>query len=445
MNGFSAARLGAVGLALLTMAACDNSELVLDGPRFDVRSDVPVLGADLPDGGAPTSDAPEFDAPAQSNNTDWTHRGGGPTHQVTHPALGTSLTQIWQAGIGQGNTKRGRITADPIVGGGRIFTMDSASQVVATGNDGATLWSRALVPVTDKATDASGGGLAYGSNTVIAATGFGEIFALDATSGAIKWRQKLDAPVTSAPTLVDNLVYVVTRDSRGWAVDLENGRLRWQVPGAPTGAFVVGGAGPAVSDRLAIFPFGSGEIVATLKNSGVRAWSSSVSGQRRGRAYAGVGDITGDPVLVGDTIYAANHAGRTVAMEVTTGSRKWTATEGALGPVWPAGDSVFLINDQAQLMRLNAETGETIWAQDLPYFTRVKPKRRNAIYAHRGPILAGGRLIVASDDGLLRSFDPSNGALLNSVALPGGAASTPVVANGVLYVVTGKGNLVAFR
>jgi outer membrane protein assembly factor BamB len=81
----------------------------------------------------------------------------------------------------------------------------------------------------------------------------------------------------------------------------------------------------------------------------------------------------------------------------------------------------------------------------LPYFTTQKAKRRDAIFAHFGPVLAGGRLVVASDDGLLRFFDPATGAALGELALPGGAAAGPVVAGQTLYVVSGRGQLHAFR
>jgi outer membrane protein assembly factor BamB len=78
-------------------------------------------------------------------------------------------------------------------------------------------------------------------------------------------------------------------------------------------------------------------------------------------------------------------------------------------------------------------------------FVKDNPKRRSEIVAHHGPVLAGGRLHVASNDGFLRSYDPRSGALLSSVEIPGGATSDPVVAGGVLYVVSTKGQLHAFR
>lgn len=425
--------------AAFVLASCGSRELILDGERLELRQAVQ------------SSDDVEpidtnFTLPPQVNHTSWTHRNGSPSRQIDHPALAETVSQVWSTNIGQGNAKRQRLTADPVVADGRIFTLDASSRVTAVSTEGSVIWQASLVPSSDRDRDASGGGLAYAEGTVVVSTGFGELFAIDAESGAIRWRQKLDAPVTSAPTVQDGLVYVVTRDSGAWAITLDIGRIRWRLPGTPSGAVITGGSGPAMAGRVAIFPFGSGEVVAALKNSGIRVWGSSVAGERRGRAYANISDVTGDPVVVDRVIYAANQGGRAVALKVSSGDRIWTANEGAYSPVWPADNSVFLVSDQAELVRLDRETGETIWTERLPYFTRDRLKRRSAVFTHYGPVLAGGLLRVASDDGLLRSFNPETGELVNSISIPGGgAASNPVVVDRTLYLVNTRGQLVAFR
>jgi outer membrane protein assembly factor BamB len=81
----------------------------------------------------------------------------------------------------------------------------------------------------------------------------------------------------------------------------------------------------------------------------------------------------------------------------------------------------------------------------MPYFVDEKVKRRKAIYAHYGPVLAGGRVMVVSSDGLLRAFDPASGALTHTAEIPGGASTQPAVVGGVLFVVGGNGQLHAFR
>ena len=148
---------------------------------------------------------------------------------------------------------------------------------------------------------------------------------------------------------------------------------------------------------------------------------------------------------MGNRIYAGNPSGRTVALDLVSGERIWTADEGAVSPVQVAGGSVFLISDQNELLRLDAETGARIWGQQLPYFTKERVRRQRAIFDHYGPVLAGGRLVVSSGDGLLRFFDPATGAPQGEASLPGGGASLPAVAGGTLYVVSGSGQLHAFR
>lgn len=436
---------GAALSALLALGACGDEELVLDGERYDIRAPLPGSEGATGVSGETVNLVQDFRAPKQVNHASWTHRGGSVSHRVAHPALSTSLTQVWAANIGKGNSRKARITADPVVANGRIFTMDSASQVVATGSDGATLWSRPLTPSTDKDGDATGGGLAFADGTIFATTGFGELFALDATSGAVKWRQKLDAPLTSAPTVDGGLVYVVSRDSQAWALDTKLGRIKWQLPGTPSHAMISGGAGPAISSRAVVFPFGSGELVGALKKSGIRVWGSSVAGGRKGVSYAGISDVTGDPVVLDGVIYAANQSGRTVALKASSGARIWTAHEGSYAPVWPSGDSVFLVSDRNELVRLDRDTGARIWGVELPYYTTKKLRKRDEIHAHFGPVLAGGRLLVASSDGVIRSYDPASGALLGTTNLKGGAASAPAIVGGTLYVMTTKGQLAAFR
>jgi outer membrane protein assembly factor BamB len=238
----------------------------------------------------------------------------------------------------------------------------------------------------------------------------------------------------------------VARDSAAYAIDRTTGRIKWSVAGTPSVGNFSGGAGAAVNSEIAVFPFGSGEVVATFPAGGTQRWSTVITGERVGEAAANISDIAGDPVIAGDTVYVGNFSGRVVALNIANGDRVWTATEGAVSPVWPAGDSVFLVNDLNELVRLDRKTGVPVWKVALPALVEAGRFRRSrSKHAHYGPVLAGGRLIVPSSDGLIREFDPASGALIGTTEIPGGAASNPAVAGQTLYVVSKSGQLVAFR
>lgn len=447
-HAVKAARYAGMTALFLALAGCAQDE-ILTGKRIDVRAPLsPEAATAVPEAAAPrdaTAPVVAFAAPAEVVSADWTHKAGSPQHQIAHPAFSGNPQLVWAVRIGEGNKRRNRITADPVVADGRVYTLDSLATVTATTTGGGPVWRRDLTPPSEKSGDASGGGLAVAGDTVYVTTGFGEVHALDAATGRDRWKQRLDAAATGTPTVYGGLVYVITRDNTAWGIDVENGRVRWQLPGTPSPAGMAGASGPAVTDGIAVFPFGSGELVGALPQGGVRLWGASVSGQRRGRVYAQINDITADPVIDGDTIYTGNQSGRAVAMDLRSGERLWTAEHGPYEPVWVAGNSVFLVSDEARLVRLDAATGETLWVTDLPYFRRDRARRRKGIFAHYGPVLAGGRLWVASDSGQLSGYNPETGQLVVSAQIPGGAASNLVVAGRTMYVVSAKGELVAFR
>jgi len=427
-----------VGSAFLLLSACAEKEVILPGEREDVRATGEEQAS------AANISSP-IRLPSQRANRDWAQSFGTPGYRIAHPALRKAPQRIWSVSIGSGNARRARITADPVVAGGMIYTLDSGARVSGVTPAGALAWSTDLIPPNDEEGQATGGGMGYDGGTLYVSSGFGLLSALDARTGVIRWQQRLEATGSGQPLVQNGLIYLVAGDDTGWAIDTKTGRVAWQVEATHSVANVLGAPAPAIAGDLVVFAFGSGDLVATFRRGGLRRWSASVAGERTGVARSQIGDITGSPVVAGKTVYVGNHSGRTVAFQTDLGERVWTAEEGALGPVWPVGGSLFLVSDSGHLVRLNATDGSTVWAVDLPGFVKDKPRKRGPSYAQFGPIVAGGRVIVPSGDGVIRFFIPEDGALNASIPIPGGAATGPVVAGNTLYVVGADGQLHAFR
>ena len=429
--------IGLLGLGV----GCSNSDPRLQGERelldgtVFVETDARFLAEDLPDLRLPSPQP----VPA------WTHQGGNAQHIAAHAELPSELTLSWSRRIGAGDGKRHQISAAPVAQGGQVYTLDSQSMVTAIDETGTILWQSELGKSSDALKDASGGGLAVGGTQLFVTTGFGTVVALDTASGAELWTQDLASYGGASPTVYDDLLYIAARDGAAWAIDTSNGRIKWQVAGPTVAASHTGGPGPAVSEKYAVFPFGTGDVLASFRKGGLRSWSSGLSGARLGLASTQVRDLTGQPVIEGSSVYLASSAGRMAAVDLNTGLRIWTAKQGSQGHILVAGGAVFAVSDAGNLIRLSKDDGALIWSTPLPKFTKKSVKSRAKIHAHYGPILAGGRLILASSDGLIRQFNPADGTLITTVDLPSGAASAPIVVNGTLYVLSTKGDLLAFR
>jgi outer membrane protein assembly factor BamB len=431
---------------LVALSACGEKEVILEGERQSpavLASGVPTVVADpMTTGATPVA----VSIPAARALADWPQAGSNAAHLAGNNAFSGAFQPVFTVNVGTGSSRKTRVTADPIVAGGVIYTLDATDNVTATATNGGQVWRTSLTPLTDRTGEGSGGGLAAGEGLVFASTGFGTLVALNPSNGGVVWTQKLDVGAGGAPTVAGGMVYVTGRDGTGWAINARDGRVAWQQTGATSPAGVSGGSSPAVSGDTVVFPFQSGALLAAKTKDGAPAWLGFVAGQRTGRAYAAYSDVTGAPVIAGNTLYAGTSAGRLTAINMTDGKAIWSAKEGAQGPVTVAGNALFLVNDENQLVRINSATGAVVWRVDMPYFTKdSKPKKLKGIFVHHGPVLAGGRLVTASSDGLIRAFDPASGRLIGTASVPDGAAAAPVVAGGTLYVLTAGGQLMAFR
>lgn len=442
--GLSRPRIGLLALALAVgLSGCDRGDKPLPGQREPVGPQgVATSDADAPSRARPIS------LPAVVANADWAQRNGMAAGRLSHPALAPVPQIRWSRDIGEGSRRRARLIVSPIVAGGLVFAMDAAGQVSAHTPQGAPVWSRSLVPQGQRPDGGAGGGLGVSGGVLFASTGFGEVFAISPANGEILWRQSFEAPIRSAPIIDGGRVFVVLRDDRAFALSARDGSTLWEVASAG-GTGLLGGATPAASGGTVVIPFASGEIRGVSAANGVWQWATAITLGRLDLARSAIGDISGDPVISGSSVFASSQNGRTIRIDRNTGQRLWTMPEGAYGPIWPAGGSIFLVSDEARLVRADIASGTEIWAVALP---DLHPNRnwlgdREPFRAitHFGPILAGGRLWVASGDSMLRAYSPTNGALLVEIPLPAGAAAPPVVAGSIMYLVLENGQLLALQ
>jgi outer membrane protein assembly factor BamB len=437
------AQAGKIGLAVtvLGLSACgDKDTVILQGERLTLRTNQTEQEI------ANVNRSKAISLGAAVSRTSWTHAGGSATHNAGHNAFSATPSVAWTQSIGDGNSRKHRIASAPVAANGLIAAFDSnATVTVVSAASGTPIWSRNLTPVNEKRGEASGGSLAISGNVLIASTAFGEVIAFDLATGAEHWRQDIDAVGASGVTVLDGLVYVIGGDSQLWTISIADGLVQWQISGFDVTASRVGAAAPAVTNRLAVVPFASGDIYGVFRKGGTQLWTSSLSGKRSGVVYANVSDVTADPVIVGNTAYIGNQSGRFGAFNIETGVRLWTANEGAYSHAAVVGGSAFIVTDRGELVRLAASSGERVWGKQLPFFTEEKTRKRKAVFAHYGPVAAGGKIWVASSDGYLRSFTPENGALSAQIELPAPAASDPIFVGGVMYVLLETGELAALQ
>lgn len=376
-------------------------------------------------------------------NSEWSQPGGSAAHAMYHLSLSANPRRVWSADIGEGSGDVAQLLAQPIVAGDTVYTMDSRSLVSAFAADsGAPRWQVDL-ETEDEDEGFFGGGVAADGDRIFAATGFARVFALDAASGEVLWIHKAPAPVRGAPVVSDGRVFAITIDNQLLVLNRETGERLWNHVGVQETAGLLGTASPAVSRNSVIVPYSSGEVMALLADDGRQVWSENLSGLRRLDPLGDIAQVRGLPVIDRDLVLAISHAGRMMAMDLRQGARAWQAEIGGVEMPWAAGDYIFLVTNDSQLVCLRRSDGRIRWVTPLPRF--ADPEDQEQPIRWRGPVLAGDRLIIAGSHGEVMSVSPYDGQPVGLISLGDGVAVSPVVAANSLYLVTNGGELIAYR
>ena len=432
--------------ALALVAALSGCSLFHKGnnrPKTAVLGErIPVLSAENDAIAEPTLADVAVQVPAPAVNADWTQPGGNPAKSFGNPALGAELSRAWSTSIPK-STPRQRYGGAPVIADGRIYVMDAQAVIHAFSlADGKRLWSIAIASGKKYRHSFFGGGVSYDDGRLYATDGLGDAVALEAATGKEVWRKRPGGPLRGAPTIAGGNVYVVSQDNQLFALRSDTGETLWTDSATLVTAGVYGVAAPAVAQGTVVAGFSSGELSALRYENGRVVWQDQLSRTSISTAVASISDIDASPVIDAGKVYAIGQGGRMVAMDLVGGQRIWEINVAGIDTPWLAGDWIFVVTDEAKLMCIQRTTGKIRWITQLQHWTS---KSHNTPIQWSGPVLAGGRLVVVNDRGLMVDVAVADGKIGTTVKAGKSFARAPVVANNMLVLLDEKGTLTAWR
>ncbi len=381
-----------------------------------------------------------FVTPKVWKNEFWPQRGGYPNHAMQNLDFANDgLEKTWSISIGAGSTKTTPLTTQPIIVGNTVFTMDSKLSVRAFNlTSGNQMWEASVKPPSEDEV-AIGGGLAFGESLIFATNGFSEIAAIDPNSGQLVWRKTLPAAARSAPTVLNKKLFVQLSDNRLVALNTSNGEETWIYSGFQSESGLIGASSPAASQNLVVAAFSSGEITAINSDNGAVVWSDTLAPRRGAGGISSVADVTGLPVIDRDMVFAIGFGKRMLGLDAATGRRIWQKDIGGLETPWVVGNYIFVMTIDHKLIALGRETGSVSWISDL------KPHLKDSGEFWTGPLLASGRLILASSGGQILEVSADDGTIIRTTKAEGNVTIPPVISNGRLYILSNNGKLTAYK
>ena len=318
------------------------------------------------------------------------------------------------------------------------------------------------------------GMLACGSPAVVngvvyAGSWDGNMYALNATTGAKVWSYQTGFYVCASPTVVNGIVYFGGYNGILYALNASNGALVWSYATDSCGLF----AGPTVVNGVLFQNTGCyGNFYAFDAATGRVKWLVNLDNA----------DTGWTPAVWNGTVYVGNTAGYFYALDQNTGSIKWKNNVGGslyLGAAAVANGIVYFGSSNRNFFAVNATTGAVLWiyvtsddflddsapavANGVVYFGgstgvyallgstgQLKWKYSTAFWG--GPSVANGVVYAGSfHDNSMFALDAATGARLWSYAVGGispNGIGGATIANGMVFATSNNddtsGHIYAF-
>lgn len=329
------------------------------------------------------------------------------------------------------NRSRGNPAAPIVVGDTCFFAAGDRMYAVDT-YSGNMKWKYPLEqPLTStvKATPA------YLNGKVYFGTGDGKLYCLNAETGTFEWFFETRAALRCPPVILDDIMFIGSDDNSIYTIHAETGDTAWTKPLTARDDF---------SNGLAV---GSGMVVASCMDGNMYGINAT-SGKLRWPFRLPNAPVKTSPIMTeNQTIMAVGSMVYGVATR--SGQIKWTIQLPSEASASPAtdGTDIFVPCHDKKLYCYNV-TGRQ------PVMKWTEPSDIGGI-PMSSPTVADQLVYVTASHGIVSAFSTENGNLkwryafaASQMTSPGSlytdASSSPIVANGALFVLTDDGVLHCF-
>ncbi len=334
-------------------------------------------------------------------NGDPTHTGDNPFENVLSPSTVLGLHEAWTARVGTYSDE------SPVVVDGVVYVgADSNDHLWALdASTGAVRWTFPTGGPVDSTPAVSAG-------AVFVTSYFGDLFAVDAGTGAELWSHPIGNYAFSSPAVADGVVYVGGGDDESLhALDAATGAELWSFN---TGSYV--GSSPAVAHGVVYVGSLDHNVYAVDAETGTELWR-----------YLTGDSVYSSPAVVDGVVYIGSDDHNVYALDAATGTELWMRATADMVNATPAVASgvVYVSSDDNNVYALDAATGSELWSVDIGWSNLPS-----------SPTVANGVVYVGGWKGGagLYAVDAATGAQLFRYSKPGWVGASPTVVDGRVYV-----------
>jgi outer membrane assembly lipoprotein YfgL len=277
-------------------------------------------------------------------------------------------------------------------------------------------------------------GAGVGQGLVLAGSSKGELLALDADSGKLRWKVQLSSAVSGQLLAVGDVVVARTGDGHVYGLSAADGSRKWLYTRNLPILSLQGSGGLLVRDGVIYAGFPGGKLVAIKLDNGAQLWEATVALPHGATELERVTDVMGNPVADDTRVCAVAYQGRVACFDLKSGSPLWARDTSSNTGLAMDDKNLYVTDDKDAVTAYDKESGRAGWRQDTLARRHVS-----------APLALGTLVVVADAEGYVHVLSTDDGSFVARAKLDSAAASAPVDIGPGFAVQTVKGSVVAFK
>ncbi len=329
--------------------------------------------------------------------------------------------QVWAASIGS----IGFPMLPAVRAGQFVVASDDGTVLALDAETGAERW-RARV------NDRLSAGVGSDGRYAAVVTRGNEVVVLDA--GREIWRKRVPSAVVTPPLVAGERVFVKGVDRAVQAFDVLDGRRLWtlQRPGDP----LTLSQASVLSAYKNTLLLGQGARLAGIDPlRGTVQWEVSMAAPRGTNEVERLADLLGPPARVGDRVCARAFQSAVACADAAKGTLLWSRNVGGLAAVGSDAELVFGADASDRLTAWRASNGDVAWTSEKYLYRGLS-----------GMLALGPSVVFGDSDGTVHFLASATGeAQLRLPTDSSGVIGTPALSGTTLLVITRRGGVYGFR
>ncbi|HSQ98230.1 MAG TPA: PQQ-binding-like beta-propeller repeat protein, partial [Rickettsiales bacterium] len=303
--------------------------------------------------------------------------------------------------------------SNPAIVDNITYSLDTKGNLIAEKND-EILWKTKITEENDFI-NYYGGKISFYNNTIFITSRINEILALD-KEGNIKWRKKINAVPISTPVIENKTLYTITNDNKLYALNTEDGRIKWIHYGTNKDSAIFGSANPVIYKNYVIASYSSGELFILDKNTGETIFNTKLTGKYYLFSNFELTDIDTTPQIKNNILVATANNGITVGIDLINMKILWKQNLSSLTNILINDNFVYLMTTDNVLVNMNLKNGNINYFTQLPQYANQK-KKKGIVY-YKSIIFVNDKLFAFNNLKEYITINPKDGRIEKTEKLP---------------------------